>query len=117
LVLFELNSKQEKEMKLSFNKYAQFPNIPGIIIVRNKQGQHLFTMYTDNIRARIESVDSDHIKGTYGGTQAPWSQCRIDVAAAAGLLVWEYIEMPNTDRSTRKTIAEALDAESLSKNS
>ena len=79
---------------MTFNKYAQFPNVPGIIIVRNKQGQHLFTMYTDNIRARIESVDNDHIKGTYGGTQAPWSQGRIDQAQAAGVLVWEYVEMP-----------------------
>jgi hypothetical protein len=103
------------EKDMSFNKYAQFPNVPGIIIVRNKQGQHLFTMYTDNIRARIESVDNDHIKGTYGGTQAPWSQGRIDQAQAAGVLVWEYVEMPNTDRDTRRIIAEAMDAESLSK--
>ena len=72
-------------------------------------------MYTDNIRARIESVDNDHIKATYGGTQAPWSQGRIDQAQAAGILVWEYVEMPNTDRAIRKMIAEAMDAESLSK--
>jgi hypothetical protein len=39
----------------------------------------------------------------------------MDQAQAAGTLVWEYIEMPNTDRETRKMIAESLDAESLSK--
>jgi len=100
---------------MTFNKYAQYPTVPGIITVRDRSNRHLFTMYTDNIRARIESVDNDHIKGTYGGTGAPWGQGRIDCAQTAGSLVWEYIEMPNTDRSVRKMIAEAIDAESLSK--
>ena len=98
-----------------FNKYAQFPNIPGIIIVRNKQGEHGFTMYTDNIRARVEAVDKDHINGTYGDSQAPWGEGRKAWAQASGMLVFEYIEMPKTDRGTRKMVAEALDAESASK--
>jgi len=98
-----------------FNKYAQFPTIPGIIFVKNKLGQHGFTMYTDNIRARVESVDNDHIKGTYGGTQAPWGEGRKDFAINSGTLVFEYIEMPNTDRSTRENVAKAIDAESISK--
>jgi len=100
---------------MTFNKYAQFPAIPGIIIVRNKQGQHGFTMYTDNIRARTEAVDKDHINGTYGDTQAPWGEGRKGFAQASGTLVFEYIEMPNTDRATRRMVAEVIDAESISK--
>ena len=104
----------EKENSM-FNKYAEYPNKPGVIITRNKQGQFGFAMYTDNIKARVESVDKDHINGTYGDAQAPWGEGRKAWAQASGLLVFEYIVMPNTDRDTRKMVAEALDAESLSK--
>ena len=100
---------------MTFNKYAQFPNVPGIIIVRNKQGQHGFTMYTDNIRHRIAAVDADHIYGDVSRTSHNWGGGRKTFAAASGVLVYEYIEMPTTPRSTLRSIAEALDAESLSK--
>jgi hypothetical protein len=100
---------------MTFNKYAQFPNVAGIIIVRNKLGQHGFTMYTDNIRHRIAGVDADHIYGDVSRTSHNWGEGRKTFAEASGTLVYEYIEMPNTDRATRKMIAEALDAESLSK--
>jgi hypothetical protein len=100
---------------MTFNKYAQFPNVPGIITVRDRIYNHLFTMYTDNIRARVESVDTDHIKGQIKSYPTGWGDGRVTVANNAGSLIFDYIAMPNTDRNTRKMIAEALDAESLSK--
>ena len=101
---------------MSFNKYAQFPNKPGIIIVRNKQGQHGFTMQSDNIRHRIAAVDQDHIQGPIRRTSHNWGKGRKAFAEFSGTLVYEYIEMPNTDKETRESIAKALDAESLSKD-
>lgn len=101
---------------MTFNQYAQYPTVPGIINVRNRSGQHLFTMYTDNIRARITQIDKEHIKGSYGpGQEQTWGEGRKTVSRAAGVLVWDYIEMPNTPREVLKTIAEAIDKESLSK--
>jgi hypothetical protein len=101
---------------MTFNKYAQYPTVPGIINVRDRSGQHLFTMYTDNIRVRVTQIDKEHIKGTYGpGRDQTWSNGRKTVSQAAGILVWDYIEMPNTSRDMLKTIAEAMDKESLSK--
>jgi hypothetical protein len=40
---------------------------------------------------------------------------RKTVADASGVLVFDYIEMPTTDRNTMKMVAEAMDKESLSK--
>ena len=114
MVLFELNSK-EKEMKASFNKYAQFPNVPGIIIVRNRQGHHGFTMYTDNIRHRVAAVDADHIYGKVSRTSHHWGKGRQQFADTSGALVFDYIEMPNTDKETLRNLAETIDKESLSK--
>jgi hypothetical protein len=101
--------------KSNFNKYAQFPNVPGIIIVRNKQNEHLWTMYTDNIRHRIAAVDADHIANGTSRTSHHWGMGRKTVADASGVLVFDYIEMPTTDRNTMKMVAEAMDKESLSK--
>ena len=98
-----------------FNKYAQYPKVPGIINVRDKFYNHLFTMYTDNIRARVESVDTDHIRGQIKAYPKGWSEARVNVANNAGALVFDYIPMPNTDRSIREYIAKAMDAESVSK--
>jgi len=95
--------------------YKDYPNVPGIITVRDRFYNHLFTMYTDNIRARIESVDTDHIKGQIKAYPTGWGDARVQVANNAGALVFDYVEMPNTDRNTLRTIAEAMDAESLSK--
>jgi hypothetical protein len=102
-------------MTTKFNKYAQFPNVPGIIIVRNRQGHHGFTMYTDNIRHRVSAVDADHIYGKISRRTHHWGQGRQRFADASGVLVYEYIEMPNTDTETRKMVAETIDKESLSK--
>ena len=99
-------------MKKTYNNY---PNVPGIITVRDRFYRHLFTMYTDNIRSRVESVDSDHIKGRIKSYPTGWSDSRVAAATEAGTLVFDYVEMPNTDRNTLRTIAEAMDAESLSK--
>lgn len=107
-----LTRKGEKQMAKS---YKDFPNVPGIITVRDRFYKHLFTMYTDNIRARIESVDTDHIKGQIKAYPTGWGDARVQVANNAGALVFDYVEMPNTDRNTLRTIAEAMDAESLSK--
>ena len=96
--------------------YNQYPNKPGIIIVRDRYYEHLFTMSTDNIRARIQSVDTDHVRGTI--KQYPsggWSDGRVSTATEAGVLVFDYVEMPNTDRSVLRSIASAMDSESLSK--
>ena len=107
-----LTRKGEKQMAKS---YKHYPNVPGIITVRDRFYNHLFTMYTDNIRARIESVDTDHIKGQIKAYPTGWGDARVQVANNAGSLVFDYVEMPNTDRNTLRTIAEAMDAESLSK--
>ena len=100
---------------MTFNKYAQFPNVPGIITVRDRTYNHLFTMYTDNIRSRVESVDTDHIKGQIKSYPTGWGDGRVTVANNAGSLTFDFIPMPNTPRSILRSIAEALDAESLSK--
>ena len=102
-------------MTKQFNQYAQYPTVSGIIMVRDRYYNHLFTMYTDNIRSRIESVNEDHIKGRIKSYPTGWGEGRVIVAKQAGSLVWDYIEMPNTDRKVLKSIAEAMDAESLSK--
>jgi hypothetical protein len=60
-------------------------------------------------------VDADHLNGSYGDPGHPWGEARKEFALAVGHLVFEYIAMPNTNRQTLKVIAEALDAESVSK--
>lgn len=102
-------------MATKFNKHAQFPTIPGIVIVRNRQGQHGFTMETDNIRHRIAAVDDDHTSGKERRTSHHWGKGRQAFADLSGVLVYEYIEMPNTDKETRRAVAKVLDAESISK--
>jgi hypothetical protein len=97
------------------NRYTQYPEVPGIITVRNRSGQHLFTMYTHNIRGRITQIDKEHIKGTYGsGGFQTWSEGRKRLAQDAGILVWDYIEMPNTPYDVLELIGKAQDKESLS---
>ena len=99
-----------------FNKYAQYPTVSGIITVRDRFYNHLFTMYTDNIRARIEHVENSHIKGRIKHYPSGWSEGRVNAANSAGTLVWDYVPMPNTPRTVLRTIAEAMDAESVSKS-
>ena len=97
-------------------QYTQYPNRPGIIIVRDRYSNHLFTMSTDSIRARVQAVDTDHVRGTIKQYPAGgWSEGRVRTANEAGVLVFEYVEMPNTERSVLKQIASAMDSESLSK--
>ncbi len=99
-------------MKTSFNRYAQYPNVAGIVIVKNILGQSLFVMSTDNIRERIKNTDVHNNQGLYRS----WGAGRKIVAEAnRGQLVFSYYEMTSADKLTRDTIAEAMDKESLSK--
>jgi hypothetical protein len=98
-----------------YNKYTQYPTVSGIIIARDRYYNHLFTMFTDNIQARIKDVDKQHLKGQIKSYPTSWGQHRVDVANNAGVIMWEYVSMPNTDKPTLKMIAEAMTAESLSK--
>ena len=102
--------------KQTFNQYANYPTVAGIIIVRDVHYKHLFSMYTDNIRARVQSVNEDHKRGSIKKYPSGWSQGRVDVANSAVRLVFDYVEMPNTSRDTLRTIVDAMDSESLSKN-
>jgi hypothetical protein len=94
-----------------FNQYAQYPTVPGIIHTKDPFNQHLFTMWTDNIRSRIEYVDAQH----KSGCPSNWSDHRKQVCLGVGRLVFEYIPMPNTDKETLRKLAETMDSESLSK--
>jgi len=98
------------------NLYKQYPTEPGLIFCKNKFGSTLFVMYsTDNIQARIRKVDSDHRKGTYEGHGSGWGIQRQLAAEDAGILFWDYMEMPNISKEKLKQIAYDLDAESVSK--
>jgi hypothetical protein len=96
----------------SFNKYAQYPTVPGIVIVKNTFGQQLFVMSTDNIRVRIKNTDVHNNTNVYRS----WGEGRKIVGDAnKGQFVFTHYEMPNTSKATRDMIAEAMDKESLSK--
>jgi hypothetical protein len=72
-------------------------------------------METDNIRHRIAAVETDHTSGKARRTSHQWGKGRQAFADRSGALVYEYIELPNTDKETRRAVAKVLDAESISK--
>ena len=84
---------------MSYNKYAQYPNKPGLVFVRNR----IYTLYevfgTDNIRAKIkycEEVLSEKYPHAIDGRNQ-----------------YEYLEMPNTDILDIKNIANKIEAVGL----
>ena len=105
-------------MKQTIHKslYNQYPKVPVIIFAKNKFTSTLFVMYsTDNIQARISKVDTDHRKGTYEGHGSGWGIQRQMAAEDAGILMWDYMEMPYVAAKDLKRIATELDAHSVSK--
>ena len=85
--------------------YLRYPTVKGIIHVKDQDERHLFTMWTDNIRARVEYVDSQW----RSGLQSNWSDHRKEIASTANRLVFEYIQMPTADMSDIRKVAEICD--------
>ena len=86
--------------------FQNYPNTKGIIHVKNAHNEHGFSMWTDNIRARCEHVFNLNFK-----VQNNVSPHRTEWLINQDRIVFEYVEMPNTDMAIIKSIAEALNKE------
>jgi O-acetylhomoserine/O-acetylserine sulfhydrylase-like pyridoxal-dependent enzyme len=89
--------------------YLRYPTVKGIVHVKDQDEKHLFTMWTDNIRARVQFVDAQW----RNGLKSDWSQHRKDVAQQANRLIYEYIAMPNAEMSDIRKVAEFCDQQGL----
>ena len=99
-----------------YNKYTQYTKEPGLILVKDRFNNLVFTMESDNCRARIESKDKEHLKAMKTGIYPlSWNGGRPEAANAAGYLIYDVIPMPNSDRLERKQARDLLEKYSLSK--
>jgi hypothetical protein len=95
--------------------FSNYPTTKGIITVRDRKFNHLWSMWTDNIFERCVHVGAMGNLEEANKKGASWGKGRIKASEIADKLVFDYIEMPNTPMSEIKEIAKKLDAESLSK--
>ena len=91
--------------------FKNFPNKPGIVIARDVYNNHLFTMYTDNIRARTEHIDWEFREKKFDA----WGESRRLIAEAAGAIAWSFIECSSLSKEQITSIGKALDSQSMSK--
>ena len=73
-----------------FNQFVQYPTTKGIVYVRNRFYSLYTVFYTDNIRSKIKYCETTLSK------QFP--------QAFDGRTQYEYLEMPNTDIDTLKSM-------------
>lgn len=72
-------------------------------------------MGTDNIRARIQKVDTENKKGRIAHHPQGWSQGRALVLGQANKIIWQYIELLVVPIQEVHSMADRIDANSLSK--
>ena len=97
-------------MKHNKNFFDNFPNTQGLVVARDVFNNHLFTMWTDNIRARTRQIDTEFYTNT-----GHWGEGRRLIAEAAGAIVWSYFELPGLSKDEIISIGKQLDSQSESK--
>jgi hypothetical protein len=102
---------------MTFNKYAQYPTEPGLILVKDRFNSLVFAMESDNCRARIESKDKEHLSALANGGTYPtsWNGGRPEAAFAAGILIYDVIAMPGSTKAERSQTRDLLERYSLAK--
>jgi hypothetical protein len=102
---------------MSFNKYAQYTTQPGLILVKDRFNNLVFTMESDNCRARIEAKDKEHLRALANGGTYPtsWNGGRPEAAFTVGTLIYDVIPMPGSAKVERSQTRDLLERYSLSK--
>ena len=101
---------------MTFNKYAQYPTQPGLILVKDRYNNPVFVMESDNCRARIESKDKEHLKAMETGVYpVSWNGGRPEAAQAAGHLGYDVFPMPGSTKAERSQVRDVLERYSIAK--